>query len=305
MTENRPLVSIIMPVYNVEKFLATSIESALKQTFTDFELIIVNDGSRDGSGTICDQYAASNGCIKVFHTPNHGVSAARLLGAQQACGKWISFLDSDDELTERSLELLIGASQKTDAKVIKGAFKYVHTDSSKEKIFNAYHEKESNFADFFKRYRSFNIWSGLFDRELFLSLFQPPPELKMGEDRVIIYQAIAVTDKVYSIPELTYLYKYNENSVVSTYINHYRDPENFRAYIESFDRAIVHNPRVKFVNRMLIRRDCIYMVYRFMEQCTAPEHITLGRQYLKQYLYNSPIQMVIDLLSRIKKQLKK
>lgn len=92
-----PKVSVIVPVYNTEQYLPRCIDSILAQTFTDFELILVNDGSTDSSGMICNEYAKKDSRIKVFHQGNRGVSSARNKGIDIAKGEWISFVDSDDE----------------------------------------------------------------------------------------------------------------------------------------------------------------------------------------------------------------
>lgn len=106
-----PKVSVIVPVYNTEKYLPRCIDSILAQTFTDFELILVNDGSTDNSGKICDGYAKKDSRIVVIHKDNGGVSSARNRGIDMAHGEWITFVDSDDELYDRDslnqLQLLI------------------------------------------------------------------------------------------------------------------------------------------------------------------------------------------------------
>ncbi len=91
-----PLFSIVIPVYNVEQYLSQCIESVVAQTCPDWELILVNDGSRDASGSIADNYAAADSRIRVFHKPNGGASSARNLGLEKACGEYICFIDSDD-----------------------------------------------------------------------------------------------------------------------------------------------------------------------------------------------------------------
>lgn len=93
---NNPKVSVIVPVYNVEKLLQRCIDSILAQTFTDFELLLIDDGSKDKSGEICDEYAAKDSRIRVFHKQNGGVSTARNIGIDKAQGEWIYFVDSDD-----------------------------------------------------------------------------------------------------------------------------------------------------------------------------------------------------------------
>ncbi len=91
-----PQISVIVPVYNAEKSLSRCIDSILKQTFTDFELLLVNDGSKDRSGEICDKYAASDSRVRVFHKENGGVSSARNVGLNNAKGEWVTFCDADD-----------------------------------------------------------------------------------------------------------------------------------------------------------------------------------------------------------------
>ena len=88
--------SVIVPVYNVEKYLSECVDSILSQTFTNFELILVNDGSKDGSGAICDAYAQKDGRVKVIHKENGGQSSARNCGVEVATGKYAIFIDSDD-----------------------------------------------------------------------------------------------------------------------------------------------------------------------------------------------------------------
>lgn len=91
-----PIISVIVPVYNAEKYLHRCIDSILAQTFTNFELLLINDGSKDNSAKICDEYAARDQRVRVFHKENGGVSSARNMGLDNACGKWIVFVDSDD-----------------------------------------------------------------------------------------------------------------------------------------------------------------------------------------------------------------
>ena len=102
------LISIIVPIYNTEKYLHRCIDSVLAQTYKDFELLLIDDGSTDSSGVICDSYAAKDGHIKVFHKENGGVSSARNLGLDNAQGEWITFVDSDDYIEENFLKSFEG-----------------------------------------------------------------------------------------------------------------------------------------------------------------------------------------------------
>ena len=104
---SNPKISIIVPVYNVERYLRQCIDSILAQTYTDFELLLIDDGSPDNSGTICDEYAQKDPRIRVFHKPNGGVSTARNMGIDNAKGEYISFIDADDELYPNAYETMM------------------------------------------------------------------------------------------------------------------------------------------------------------------------------------------------------
>ena len=124
--------SIIVPVYNVEKYLRECIDSILCQTFTDFELILVDDGSKDESGKICDQYAEKDNRIKVIHKENGGQSTARNCGVEESSGKYIVFLDSDDFISEDTFLQEIKDKSADNDVVVYGYRKYYDDNRVKE-----------------------------------------------------------------------------------------------------------------------------------------------------------------------------
>ena len=101
-----PIVSVIVPVYNTEKYMRRCLESILSQTYTDFEVILVDDGSIDKSGEICDEYARQDNRLRVYHKENGGASSARNIGLEKAKGKWITFIDSDDAIEQDYFKIL-------------------------------------------------------------------------------------------------------------------------------------------------------------------------------------------------------
>ena len=117
------VISIIVPVYNVEKHLKKCIDSVLKQTYTNWELLLIDDGSTDMSGKLCDLYSSKDDRIKVFHQKNGGVSSARNVGIDNASGEWITFIDSDDWIKPTHLECFINYSEGVDM-VSMGFFAY-------------------------------------------------------------------------------------------------------------------------------------------------------------------------------------
>ena len=109
MNKGQALISIIIPVYNSEKYLATALESAKNQTYQNIEIILVDDGSTDNSITILEKYALSDNRIKIISQTNQGISAARNAGIKMATGKYITFLDSDDFLSRDAIEKMVTA----------------------------------------------------------------------------------------------------------------------------------------------------------------------------------------------------
>ena len=126
MNRKMPQITIIVPVYNSEQYLHRCIDSILAQTFTDFELLLIDDGSKDNSGAICDEYAQKDNRVRVFHKENGGVSSARNFGLDNAQGEWITFVDSDDWMERSMLYNLIGID---DADLIVGAMKFEHDNT--------------------------------------------------------------------------------------------------------------------------------------------------------------------------------
>ena len=123
-----PKISVIVPVYNTEKYLHRCVDSILAQTFTDFELLLVNDGSPDKSGEICDEYAQKDTRVRVFHKENGGVSSARNLGLENAQGKWITYVDGDDWIEPTMYEELYKKAIEDNADVVYSDLKMVFKD---------------------------------------------------------------------------------------------------------------------------------------------------------------------------------
>lgn len=151
------LISVILPVYNVEKYLGDCLDSLLRQTYRDIELIIIDDGSTDGSGKICDAFATRYERIRVFHKKNEGVSAARNKGIEEARGEWIYFCDSDDTVSEDCIELL-ASKVSGDVDLVEAGFNEIISEND---------VRVSNFTD-----KTVSM-----DAEEYISLFYKPSSL--------------------------------------------------------------------------------------------------------------------------------
>ncbi|MBD5251057.1 MAG: glycosyltransferase [Barnesiella sp.] len=122
LMENDPMVSVIMPVYNAQAYIADSIESVLSQSNQDFELLLINDGSTDVTGAICDEYSVKDSRVKVIHKENGGVSSARNVGIDLSRGKWVYFSDADDMLLPDCLDTLLNFSNKEEVCMVMAGY---------------------------------------------------------------------------------------------------------------------------------------------------------------------------------------
>lgn len=140
-----PKISVIVPVYNAEAYLSRCIDSILNQTFSDFELLLINDGSKDSSSIICNNYAKKDNRIKVYHKENGGVSTARNHGLKEASGEWICFCDSDDWVDKQWLE---GFDTEQNVSLIIQGYKYTMFNNNKQQYVN--YNKQTYVRDQFK-----------------------------------------------------------------------------------------------------------------------------------------------------------
>ena len=119
------MVSIIIPVYNADEFLQKSVESAIHQTYVHIEILLINDGSTDGSGKLCDEYALNDRRIKAVHKKNSGPSDARNVGIEHSCGEFIFFMDADDNIEPDAVESLIVSQLKIGADIVVGDYRKI------------------------------------------------------------------------------------------------------------------------------------------------------------------------------------
>lgn len=225
-----PQISVIIPVYNVEKYLDDCVRSVLNQSFQNFEIILVDDGSTDTSGQLCDDWAKKDERIVVIHIPNSGVSVARNTGAQKALGKYIYFLDSDDFIAPFWLEELHRIMEDTSADIVKGGICYVKDSPSL-----------SPFADNIDVYKTISFKSAetlssyeylvrLIDHEGYNCVTNhlakaelhkkcPLPVGRRNEDQRVYFDLLKHTDKIVLCQSAGLYYRQRAGSVTSTMNN--------------------------------------------------------------------------------------
>lgn len=207
-----PEISIIVPVYNVEEFLCKCIDSILAQTFTDWELLLIDDGSKDSSGNICDEYAAKDERIRVFHKENGGVSTARNLGLDHARGKWVTFVDSDDWVDVNWLQKIIGEVAKyPDTDIIRFGYHYYSKEGRYEGSVRAQSTVVVDNSEDFIVYSESNryyemIWNSAFRFSL-VSNIRFRKEIQWSEDYIYMYECFACAKKMLILDSALYHYR--------------------------------------------------------------------------------------------------
>ena len=214
----RPAISIIVPVYKTERFLPACIASIQAQTFADFELILVDDGSPDSCPALCDAAAAKDSRIRVIHKKNGGQSTARNAGLDAAHGEWIAFVDSDDTITPDYCAKLYVAVQATGAQM--AVCNYRQVDESGQPLKEQYLHVRAEVLDQKQALEHCTllpymvVWNKLFHAAIFETLrFR---ENLIYEDTILMAQAIEQTEKVVNIPDQMYLYRKVRGSTMNS-----------------------------------------------------------------------------------------
>ncbi len=214
-------ISVVVPVYNVAEYLPECIESIQKQTFDDYEIILVDDGSTDSSGIICDEYAANDARIRIIHQKNAGVSAARNTGLESAVGDYIAFVDSDDIVDTEYLSCMYEGitAQNADMVVVQHkSFKQSigeskpNTQSKNSLLVSGREACFIRYAGYDKVYPA--VWGKLYNREIFNDLRFPLG--RIHEDQYVISVALQKCRKILILDTELYYYRTRENSITNS-----------------------------------------------------------------------------------------
>lgn len=205
------MISIIVPIYNAEQYLHRCIDSILAQSYTDFELLLIDDGSTDGSGAICDEYAAQDTRVRVFHKENGGVSSARNLGLDNAQGEYITFCDADDYVGEDWLAAYNEAIASNVDMAIQGYYA-IDGDNTVEKKLqpcsgNSIETKRQLVADLFAQEVYYYLWVKLFRKGLLEAhQIRFDEQSVLGEDTQFISKYLEYVVSFKCIDSLGYYY---------------------------------------------------------------------------------------------------
>lgn len=216
MSKKDSLISIIVPVYNINEYLSTCVKSILGQSYSNFEVILVDDGSTDGSGELCDKLAKDDKRIVVIHQKNQGTGAARNSGIRKANGEYIGFVDGDDFIDSRMYEYLIHAI--CDSNMILCSYRVVFSenegdiiiDKSSETVYT--YSSEEMLRMLLHREITDTVWKGLYKRDLCYNILFP--EGKKYEDAFWLYKAIAYAKNIKYLKIPLYSYQQRETSLI-------------------------------------------------------------------------------------------
>ncbi len=242
----KPAISVIVPVYNAEKYIASCIDSILLQTFADFELLLIDDGSKDASGQICDEYANRDTRLKAIHQENGGEMAARATGVRMAQGKYLYFVDADDKILPDTLNSMLHyADAETDIVVF---------ESKKNSTYTM-----ADFAQALLRFNHWTVWGKLYRRTLFdeeaLSI---PRYFKVGGDFLTNLHILRnIKGKVVCKPISKYLYNTTNSSSVQ--LSHKYDYEYESRMICEVKHTLDFLKENKIIMDALLRWELVYL----------------------------------------------
>lgn len=252
-------ISIIVPVYNVEQYLENCINSILNQTFKNYELILVNDGSTDNSGNICDRYKQKDSRIKVIHKKNEGLSSARNTGLDIACGKYIGFVDSDDSIHPRMYEILYELIKKYKADISCCNYKNIYNlvvKSHKELELTEIVEMNNieainNLSNKDMGIKLVLAWNKLYKKNIFDNLRYGVG--RIHEDSFIAHKILYKCKKIVYTNNKLYYYLQRQNSITSTF-----------SYKKNVDYILAQSERMKFCKKIGLS-DVVYSIAKVYE----------------------------------------
>ena len=275
MENHNPKISVIVPVYNVEKYLRRCVDSILAQTFTDFELLLIDDGSKDKSGEICDEYAKTDNRVKVFHKENGGVSSARNLGLDNAKGEWICFCDADDWVLSEWLQafsLLILGNEDI---IFSGYISIYNEIKNKVFIEKPYSSKKDLVLSLGIKEIWGYIWCKCFKKSIIDKYhLRFNTNYSIWEDASFIYKFMRYAD-VFKITQAAY-YCYNKPD----YTEKYTSPNKFDCCIEILQDIAHILPNVK---QSKLHKYYISTLYKSLIKYYITDSYNIAYLKLKKY----------------------
>ena len=227
-----PKVSIIVPIYNIEKFLSQCIESICHQTYLDFECLLIDDGSTDHSSSICDYYARIDHRIKAFHKKNGGLTSARNYGLQHSSGDWIMHIDGDDWIEPDSLKRLLQTADNNNADMVIGDFYFAYDDYKMPyKVSEWTENKITSLCDYISSPWT-TVWQGIAKHNIYTyNTLESPSEITYCEDSHLMVRLCYYSSKIVNCHYHFYNYRQQNNSIMHN-LNKKTEKDEQWAYLD-------------------------------------------------------------------------
>lgn len=221
-------LSVIVPAYNVEREIGRCLRSILAQQYRELEVIAVDDGSTDNTGILLDRFAAQDARVRVLHRENGGVTSARLCGVREATGKWIGFVDGDDEIEPDMYGRLLSNAERYAAQISHCGYRMVFPDGHTVCFFNTGHLLLHDRSEALRQLLSGEgiepgLWNKLFRRELFSNLLRSgtvPPDIRVNEDLLMNYRLFSAAERTVYEDFCPYHYILRKNSAATAKSRH-------------------------------------------------------------------------------------
>nr|WP_279079399.1 glycosyltransferase family 2 protein [Catenibacterium mitsuokai] len=276
------VISVVVPVYNVEPYLKECLESITNQTYRDLEIILIDDGSTDKSGDICDEYGKKDDRIIVIHQSNHGSASAKNAGLRKSSGEYLAFVDSDDFLQEDAYEFMVKQLEEYCADIIQGCFRKVYKKFYRDvnKIVEMQILDASEFLELFtKDWTCGLLWDKLYKRDIFKDIY-----FKEGhkiDDEFFTYKGVINSKKIIRVPHYIYNYRQRISSVMFSKDSQLKIISDSLEYLSIRREEVTKSfPQLKkaydehYLNMLIILSKNEYI---------NAEHIKEIRQHIKKY----------------------
>jgi len=323
-----PTVSIVVPVYNTEKWLLICINSILNQTYKDFELILINDGSQDSSGDICNNIAVEDNRVKVFHVENGGVSKARNLGVKNSTGKYICFIDSDDWVSSDFLETLISKQNTYNVDWVISGYVSKYEKTNTERVYRidesvSFSNLGAVFIELDLKGIFFTNCGKLYLRDIIIgNNIEFSQSYTMGEDFIFNQEYLFKVNSIAVVDCQNYFYRMaiNSTSLINKYV-----PEYFEINVYLLEKRfeiikMLNVQDIEYVNYLerknneiilssilnLYKKDCTISTKRKIEQfkklsVALPDFKTVSTDFIHMlvfFLLKTRFYYLLDLLLR-------
>lgn len=268
------LISVIVPIYKVEKYLRECLNSIVNQTYSNLEIILVDDGSPDNCGAICDEYAQKDPRVKVIHKSNGGLSDARNAGMKVMTGEYLMFVDSDDWLEPNAVELLYSLMMEHDTQLVIGSLEQFEDDTNRLLFSNcspgakAWSMSQIQAMEHMLRY-GWGSWGKLYRMEIHRDIYFPVGEI--NEDEAIALNVLENCDKVIRTGALIYHYRCRPGSITTTQFSE-KDLDWYKHCKADVEWVRQHHPELEEAAR---RRLYVSIHLHLMEMTMA------GKKYWK------------------------